>query len=375
MKRTAVIMAGGSGERFWPLSRRKQPKQLLRLTSEEHTMIEETIARIVPLVAPEDIFIITGEVLLPVMRSMKLGIPPENIAAEPLKRNTAPCIALAAAFIAERYAEQQVEPADISMAVLAADHFISAPDQFRTTAEAAFQTAETTGGLVTLGIAPTRPETGYGYIETSGEPRAALEAEPVVSFQEKPSADRAKEFLMSGRFLWNSGMFFWRVDAVIDGLKQYLPEVGGQIDALRSAMRGHTHDLPEGAPAGTRDIFAAMPDISIDYGLMERAANVAVVRAVFPWDDVGSWDALPRVFTADDRGNITLGQSVVIDSSNCVIVNRNADQPATVAVVGLDNIVVVATPDGVLVCPASRAQDVKKVVQVLQSTQDGEKFL
>ncbi len=368
-------MAGGSGERFWPLSRRTQPKQLLRLTSEEQTMIEETIARIAPLVAPEDIFIVTGEVLLPVMRSMQLGIPQENIVAEPLKRNTAPCIALAAAFIAERYAEQGIHTSALSMAVLAADHFISAPDQFRKTADAAFSTAEATGSLVTLGIAPTRPETGYGYIETTGDTRAELEAEPVVSFQEKPSAERALEFLAAGRFLWNSGMFFWRVDAVINGLQQYLPDVGRLVDSLRSAMRGHTHDLPEGAPAGTRELFATMPDISIDYGLMERADNVAVLRAVFPWDDVGSWDALPRVFDADAQGNITLGESVIIDSNNCVVVNRSTDQSTAVAVVGLDNIVVVTTPHGVLVCPASRAQDVKKVVQALQSNPNGEKFL
>lgn len=375
MKRTAVIMAGGSGERFWPLSRRTQPKQLLRLTSEEHTMIEETIARIAPVVAPEDIFIITGEVLLPVMRTMQLGIPQENIVAEPLKRNTAPCIALAAAFIAERYAEQGIAPEALSMAVLAADHFISTPDQFCATASAAFSYAETTGDLVTLGIAPTRPETGYGYIETDGVQRAALEAEPVVSFQEKPTADRAKEFLAAGRFLWNSGMFFWRIDAVIAGLRQHLPEVGRHIDALRNAVHEHTHDLPEGAPVGTRDIFAAMPDISIDYGLMERASNVAVVRATFPWDDVGSWDALPRVFSADAHGNVTMGDSVLIDSRNCVVVNRSSDQSAVVAVVGMDNVVVVTTPHGVLVCPADKAQEVKKVVQALQNRADGTNFL
>ncbi len=375
MKRTAVIMAGGSGERFWPMSRRTQPKQLLYLTSKDQTMIEETIARIAPIVAPEDIFIVTGEVLLPVMRSMPLGIPPENIIAEPLKRNTAPCIALAAALLAERYAEQGIPATDISMAVLAADHFISAPDLFCRTADAAFSAAEATGSLVTLGITPTRPETGYGYIETAGETRAELEAEPVVSFQEKPSADRAQEFLDAGKFLWNSGMFFWRVDAVINGIAQHLPEIGSSIDALRGALHGHTRDLPEGAPAGTREIFATMPDISIDYGLMERADNVAVVRAIFPWDDVGSWDALPRVFNADEHGNIALGESIIIDSNNCVVVNSNADQSTTVAVVGLDNIVVVTTPHGVLVCPANRAQDVKKVVQALQSKPGGEKFL
>lgn len=373
MKRTAVIMAGGSGERFWPLSRRSQPKQLLRLTSDTQTMIEETIARITPLVAPQDIFIITGEALLDAMRTTLTSIPPDNIVAEPLKRNTAPCIALAAAFIAERYAEEGTQPSDLSMAVLAADHYIPSPEQFRATAEAAFASAEETGRLVTLGITPTRPETGYGYIETAGT-GTGTDAEAVLSFREKPSRDKAEEFLRAGNFLWNSGMFFWRVDAVIDGLQQHLPEVGGKITELRDVLHNATHTVPAGPPPGTGEVFAPMPDISIDYGLMERAANVAVVRAGFAWDDVGSWDALPRVFNADTAGNVSVGDAIVIDSRNCVVVNRCPEQSVVVAVVGMDNTVVVSTPDGILVCPADKAQDVKKVVQTLRQ-KGGEKFL
>jgi mannose-1-phosphate guanylyltransferase len=373
MKRTAVIMAGGSGERFWPLSRRSQPKQLLRLTSDEQTMIEETIARISPLVAPQDIFIITGEALLEPMRTTLSGIPPQNIVAEPLKRNTAPCIALAAAFIAERYAEEGIAPSELSMAVLAADHYIPSPEKFRETVETAFASAEETARLVTLGITPTRPETGYGYIETAATGNNAG-AETVLSFREKPSQDRAEEFIRAGNFLWNSGMFFWRVDTVIEGLQKHLPAVGNRIADLRSALAGATHQVPAGPPSGTKEAFEPMPDISIDHGLMEHAENVAVVRAGFQWDDVGSWDALPRVFSTDDRGNVQVGNTVVIDSSNCVVVNRCPEQSVTVAVVGMDNVVVVSTPDGILVCPADRAQDVKKVVQTLQQ-KGGEKFL
>lgn len=375
MKRTAVIMAGGSGERFWPLSRRKQPKQLLCLTSDDKTMIEETLERIAPLVSYSDMFIITSEALLAPMREMLSAIPPENIVAEPLKRNTAPCIALAAAFIAERYAEDGLQPCDISMAVLAADHYISSKELFCTTAEAAFTCAETTAQLVTLGIPPSRPETGYGYIETAQAESTPLAAEKVVSFREKPSREKAEEFVASGNFLWNSGMFFWRVDVVAEGLCQHLPDVGSTIDALRTALRNRTHSTPSGTPQGTREIFAPMPDISIDYGLMERADNVAVVRALFPWDDVGSWDALPRVFPADEQGNITLGDSVVLDSTNCVVVNRCSGNSTAVAVVGMENVVVVATPNGILVCPVERAQDVKKVVQTLQKQEGGEQFL
>lgn len=330
--------------------------------------------RIAPLVSYSDMFIITSEALLAPMRAMLSAIPPENIVAEPLKRNTAPCIALASAFLAERYAAEGIQPHDISMAVLAADHYISSKELFCTTAEAAFVCAETTAQLVTLGIPPSRPETGYGYIETEQATAAPLTAEKVVSFREKPSRTKAEEFVASGNFLWNSGMFFWRVDAVTEGLCQHLPDVGNGIAALRSALREHTRATPSGAPHGTREAFEHMPDISIDYGLMERADNVAVIRALFPWDDVGSWDALPRVFPADAQGNVVMGSSVVLDSSNCVVVNRCAT-PTAVAVVGMENVVVVATPDGILVCPANKAQDVKKVVQTLQKQEGGEQFL
>lgn len=375
MKRTAVIMAGGSGERFWPLSRRKQPKQLLCLTSDDKTMIEETLERIASLVSYSDMFIITSEALLAPMREMLPNIPPENIVAEPLKRNTAPCIALAAAFIAERYVAEGLHPRDISMAVLAADHYISSKELFCTTAEAAFTCAETTGQLVTLGITPSRPETGYGYVETTEAEAAPLVAEKVVSFREKPSREKAEEFVASGNFLWNSGMFFWRLDVVVEGLCQHLPDVGSAIDTLRAALHNRTRNTPSGTPQGTREIFAPMPDISIDYGLMERAENVAVVRALFPWDDVGSWDAMPRVFPSDGQGNVTVGDTVVLDSTNCVVVNRCSSNPVAVAVVGMDNVVVVATPDGVLVCPVDRVQEVKKVVQTLQKKEGGEQFL
>lgn len=373
MKRTAVIMAGGSGERFWPASRRLQPKQLLRLTSDEQTMIEETIERISPLVAPQDIFIITGEALLEPIRATLPTIPPQNIVAEPLRRNTAPCIALAAAFIAERYAPEGLEPSDISMAVLSADHYIPSPESFRATVETALAGAEEAAQLVTLGITPTRPETGYGYIEAAGT-TDSLKVEKVLSFREKPSRDKAEEFIRAGNFLWNSGMFFWRVDTIIEGLQQHLPAVGNLIPDLRRALAGITQNAPDGAPPGTREVFEPMPDISIDHGLMEHARNVAVVRAGFSWDDVGSWDALPRVFNSDDRGNVSLGNTVIIDSSNCVVVNRCPEHSATVAVVGMENVIVVSTPDGILVCPADRAQDVKKVVQTLQQKGE-EKFL
>lgn len=355
-----MIMAGGSGERFWPFSRRKKPKQLLKLTSPDKTMIEEAIERIAPLIPLKDIFIITSELLQPIIREALPEIPPENIIAEPAKRNTAPCIALAAAVIVEKYAAEGIAPNAISMSVLTADHLILDAIKFHQTVAIALNHAEQTGDLVTIGIKPTRAETGYGYIEVGSQFLDAIL--PVKSFREKPDAKSAEEFVLSQKFLWNSGMFFWRLDALIDNLCEFLPEVGGKIADLRSVLN---------SPSEFLEIFAAMPDISIDYGLMERARKVSVVPAAFEWDDVGSWDGLERSFLADSLGNITFGSTASVDSTNCILVG---DDSIAVTAIGVENLVIVATPDGVLVCQKDKAQDVKKIVQILREKY-GEKFL
>ena len=373
MQRTALIMAGGSGERFWPLSRRTKPKQLLKLVSPDKTMLDEAIERISPLIAPNDVFIITSEALQPIMRENLTMLPPENIIAEPLKRNTAPCIALSAAYIAERYPQFSLN--DISIAVLTADHFIEDAERFRASVDAALSHAEQTGDIVTFGVQPSRPATGYGYIEISrGKHSSGLQAIPVESFHEKPSVQTAQEFLHQGRFFWNSGMFFWRLDTIISGLEHHLPEVGWKIKDLRGVLAGTTQTVSIGAPSGTSDIFQAMPDISIDYGLMERAQHVAVVRVDFGWDDVGSWDALERVYEPDEAGNINVGGSLLMDSKNCIVMNSVGDDTLSVAAIGIENLVIVATRDGILVCPKDRVQDVRKVVTALRE-QSGEKFV
>lgn len=373
MQRTALIMAGGSGERFWPLSRRTRPKQLLKLVSPDKTMLDEAIERISPLIAPKDVFIITSEALQPIMRENLTMLPPENIIAEPMKRNTAPCIALSAAFIAERY--PTLQPSDISMAVLTADHFIEDANRFRVCVDAALNHAEGTGDIVTFGVQPSRPATGYGYIEIAkGKHSSGTQAIPVESFHEKPSLQTAQEFLRQGRFFWNSGMFFWRLDTIVSGLEHHLPEVGWKIKDLRTALAKKTHETSPGAPSGTLEIFQAMPDISIDYGLMERAHHVAVVRVDFGWDDVGSWDALERVYEPDTAGNINVGGSLLLDSKNCIVMNSVGDDTLSVAAIGIENLVIVATQDGILVCPKDRVQDVRKVVTALRE-QSGEKFV
>ncbi len=373
MQRTALIMAGGSGERFWPLSRRTKPKQLLKLVSPDKTMLDEAIERISPLVAPENVFIITSEALQVIMRENLTMLPPENIIAEPMKRNTAPCIALSAAYIAERYAHLPVQ--EISMAVLTADHFIENAERFRTSVDAALRHAETTGDIVTFGVQPVRPATGYGYIEIAkGQTASDVQAIPVESFHEKPSLQTAEEFLRQGRFFWNSGMFFWRLDTIVSGLEHHLPEVGWKIKEMRSVLAEETRTASIGAPSGTLEIFKAMPDISIDYGLMERAHHVAVVRGDFGWDDVGSWDALERVYAPDEAGNINVGGSLLMDSKNCIVMNNVGEETLSVAAIGIENLVIVATADGILVCPKDRVQDVRKVVTALRE-QSGEKFV
>ena len=355
MNTYAVIMAGGAGERFWPLSRMHKPKQLLRLTSTSQTMIEEAIERIAPLVPKERVLIITSEVLRDAIAQALPSLPPENIIAEPAKRNTAPCLALAAAVIRQR-------DSDALMAVLAADHFIGDADAFRADVAKALAYAESNDALVTMGIPPTRPETGYGYIqilrETRNEDKHAVHR--VEQFREKPSQELAREFLASGNYLWNSGMFFWRVSMLEAAMKLTLPDVGNAIGVLAPDALATTADITR-----ARAVFASLPDISIDFGVMERAKNVAVVPASFPWDDVGSWDSLDRMQKHDSFDNVVQGNVEMIDTAGSIICNANA-RPHIVATLGLDDIVVVATDDATLVCSKDRAQDVKAIVTALR---------
>ncbi|MDZ4744677.1 MAG: sugar phosphate nucleotidyltransferase [bacterium] len=408
MNTYVVIMAGGSGERFWPLSRIKKPKQLLRLTSDSQTMIEQAIERITPLVPAERILIITSEVLREPLLSALPALPKENIIAEPAKRNTAPCLALAAAIIkvregngsantsaktttstsANTSAKTNAHTADVVssgndalMVVLAADHFIGDADAFRADITKALNYAEANDALVTIGIPPTRPETGYGYIQivrAQREDKFAIH--PVVQFREKPTAELAREFLASGNYLWNSGMFFWRVSTLESAMKANLPLVGGEIQAMTEIMSGKTGSSSLVVESDSDDalqkiytqknlmelLFNSMPDISIDFSVMERAKNVAVLPASFPWDDVGSWDALDRLQSHDSFDNVVEGVVEMIDTAGSIICNANS-RPHIVATLGLDDIVIVATDDATLVCSKDRAQDVKLLVTGLRN--------
>jgi len=359
MRRYAVIMAGGSGERFWPASRRARPKQLLRLTDPDLSMIEEAIERIAPLIPKEQILIATSELLAQPIAEALPSLPRENVLAEPEKRNTAACLALAAAHLEHRHGDEETV-----MAVLTADHQIGDPDRFRTTVARALDFAAREDALVTIGVVPTRAETGYGYVEVApaasgAAPPPAGEPLRVLRFREKPSEAIARAYARSGHHYWNSGMFFWRVSSLVRGLAKHMADLEIAERAMVDALAGR-------GGRSLRDVFLPLEDVSIDIGLMERAGNVYVVPADFPWDDVGAWDALERTRTPDAERNVVVGDAVLVDVHDSIVFNEPGADAMAVAVVGLDGVIVATTPDGVLVCPKDRAQDVKRAVAELR---------
>jgi mannose-1-phosphate guanylyltransferase len=369
MKRVAVIMAGGAGERFWPVSRKGKPKQLLKLISDK-SMIEESIDRISPLIKAEDVYIITGEILLePIRRALPM-VPPENIIAEPYKRNTAPCLGLSAAFVGAKYCEEY-KLNEISIAVLTSDQCINPKEGFIKTVDEAMSYVEKNRVLCTIGIPPIRPDTGYGYIETDGIfdlKSKSCEIKPVKAFHEKPDKETAKNYIKAGNYVWNSGMFFWRLDVFIEKMKTYLPEVGNKIDEISKKYKGKTIiDLPESLNS-INEIFKSFPDISIDYGLMEKSDNVVVAKALFSWDDIGSWDSLERVRESDNNNNITEGLNVLLNVKDSIVINTKKEKEILFVGLGFKNMIVVVTDDAVMVCPKDRVQDVKKCVTKIRET-------
>lgn len=367
-KRVAVVMAGGSGERFWPLSRRLRPKQLLRLTGTGKTMIEESIERLAPLIPAGDIYVATSRALLAPVRAAHPGVPDENVIAEPCKRNTSGCLAYATAHVLAREGVGENDDCygGLSMAVVTADQSIGEPDVFRATVATALDAAEREGALAVIGVVPSRPETGYGYVRTPDDDRPlegfseGIRVYRVDGFHEKPDAARAQDFLASGRYLWNAGMFFWRI-------ADFMHELDAACPALSDAVRGMVRAMRAGDEARVERVFEALGDVAIDIALMEKARNVLVVRAVFPWDDVGAWPALERTYAPDAAGNVAVGNTILVDSRHCIVYNDEGSQPErVVALVGVEDMVVVATRDAVLVMPKNRAQDVREAVAGLK---------
>jgi mannose-1-phosphate guanylyltransferase len=323
-------------------------------------MIEEAIERIAPLIPRERILIATSELLAQPIADALPGLPRENILAEPEKRNTAACLALAAAHLQHRHGPDE----EVVMAVLTADHQIGAPDRFRATVAGALDFAATEDALVTIGVVPTRPETGYGYVEVAPSPAGDGPPEAgrpirVLRFREKPSEPIAREYAKSGHHFWNSGMFFWRVSSLLRGLESHMADLATAERAMVDAIAGR-------GGRSLRDVFLPLEDVSVDIGLMERASNVWVVPADFPWDDVGAWDALERTRTPDELRNVVVGDAVLVDVQDSIVFNEAGDDEMAVAVIGLEGVVVATTRDGVLVCPKDRAQDVRRAVAELR---------
>jgi mannose-1-phosphate guanylyltransferase len=334
-------MAGGSGTRFWPRSRQRVPKQLLAIAG-RHTLLAETVARLRPLVPRSRTWVVTAATQAAAVRRELPALPRGHALVEPEGRNTAAAIALAALQLGR-------VDRDAVMAVLPADHVIGDAKAFRATLADAFAVAVETDSLVTLGVEPTHPETGYGYIEV-GEPLDALPACRVARFLEKPDRARAAALIAHGNVLWNAGIFAWRVERIVAELRAWVPEV---LEPLERAFG-------RGATALAR-AYRHLPRVSIDTGVLERAQSVTVVRARFPWSDVGSWAAVEDLWRGAGDTNATRGSVVAVDSRGCVVDAGTR----LVALLGVEDLVVVDTPDAVLVCPKTRAQDVRLVVDEL----------
>ncbi len=363
----AVIMAGGRGSRFWPRSREKMPKHLLDIQG-ERTIIRETVDRIRPLVPPERTLIVTGRSHAAELIRQLPEIPAENILIEPVGRNTAPCIGLAALHILKRAPEAV-------MLVLPSDHRIGNEAEYRRVLEAAGKTAAEGKLILTIGICPTGPETGFGYIEqgdiwghdaascpprqhdAASCPHSAGEIHRVRAIREKPDIAQAKEFLNRGGFLWNSGMFAWKASTILDSIKQFLPDLHAGLTQIGEAIGTEREEQVVG------DIYAGLKGVSIDYGVMEKAEDVLVIPGDFDWSDLGSWDALLDVSGKDENGNAVRGEFIGIDAGDCLVHSPKK----LVALVGVRDLLVVETDDALLICRRGRSQDVRKVVEILET--------
>ncbi len=342
----ALILAGGSGQRFWPLSRRNRPKQLLRLVS-ERTLLEETVARLEGFVPTERILILTNIEQEKGVRDLLEGFPKQNIIAEPAKRDTAAAVALGAGWVAAR-------DHSATMLALPADHVIADRAAFQETMKTAAAAAEETGALVTIGIKPTWACPGFGYIE-QGEPvrlrsDGKIAVHRVVRFREKPNVDLAESFLRKGNFRWNAGMFVWSVPTVLSEFNRHAPELADFISQVRS---------PKDLDKILHERFAKLPRISFDYAIMEKTEHVLVVEASFDWDDVGSWQAVAHYFKKDEHGNAANGALTAFDSSDNIIFN---DGETTIALLGVHNLIVVRTGDAILICHRHQAEKIKNLV-------------
>ncbi|MEW6607614.1 MAG: mannose-1-phosphate guanylyltransferase [bacterium] len=338
-----IILAGGYGERFWPKSQPDTPKQLLSITSKK-TLLEETLDRIRELIPQERILIVTNRTIGDKILSAIPTLTMNNIIAEPMRKNTAPAIALATLYLKNKDKEAV-------MAVLPADHFIPDKERFLKILSIAYEVAKEKEDLVTFGIKPTRPETGYGYIEMGKKvaTQNGISTYEVISFREKPDLNTAKEFLAKGSYLWNSGMFIWHIQTILDAFSNLMPDLYSKLMKVENDLK-------------IEEFYQRVENISIDFGIMEKAKNILMIEGDFTWDDVGCWRALERIYSQDENKNVILGNHLGIDTQNCIVM---ADEKL-IATIGISDLIVVSTKEATFICPKQRAEEVKKIVEKLK---------
>lgn len=343
----ALIMAGGIGARFWPRSKEKTPKQLLKIFG-ENTMIQDTVARLDGIIPKENIFIITNRVQRQEIINQLPGVPEQNILEEPFGRNTAACIGLASIMISEK-------SKDAVTIVLPADHIIQDVNSFQNVLMSAAKFANESKGLVTIGIIPTRPETGYGYIQID-DAIITDNIHKVLTFAEKPNYTTAVRFLESGDFLWNSGMFIWRIDTILEEISKYMPELNDGLVKIKNSL--HSNNLDE----IIAQVYGQLKGISIDYGIMEKSQKVFLTKGDFGWSDVGSWEEVYQLSGKNADANALVGKVFTDDTSDSYIYSPDK----FTAVIGAENFIIINTDDALLICRRDKAQDVKKVIDHLK---------
>ncbi len=344
----AVVLAGGNGERFWPLSTPEKPKQFVDIFGGK-PLIRHAFDRLDGLIPPERTFVITASRLAPLTRRTLPEIPPANIIGEPCRRDTAAAVAVACGLV------KKLGGPDAVGCILTADHIMSPTKNFRDTLRDTIRAAARHDSIVTIGIEPTFPATGFGYIECAeaAETGTKTQFSLVKRFVEKPDLSTARRYVKSGRFRWNAGMFVWRERVMEEAFAAAAPEFLPLVTSVASAAN---------ISAVLRRMYPAMRATSVDYAVMEKTKNILVAKSSFKWDDVGSWQALPNHFPADEAGNIRLGKTAMLDSFGSIIVSS---ENHLTAVIGLKDIVVVHTPNATLVCPRDKVQEIKRLVKKL----------
>src|SRR5580700_724622 len=353
----AVILAGGRGTRFWPRSRTRTPKQLLNIVGKD-TMLQQTVARLRPLVPPDRIWTVTNAEQTAAVKKQLPAAARKRVLTEPLGRNTAAAIALAA--IQVRHAAK----GDALMAVLPADHFIAQPDKYRKIVSAALELARESGRMIVLGIPPTRPDTGFGYVERFGDALGSrsFPAFAVRRFTEKPALDLAKQYVASGDYQWNAGMFFWRVSTFLEDLNRFLPKTHEALESLADTIGKKSYERR------LRGIYPKLENISVDYAILENATRqegpprVFIIPAEVGWSDIGSWAAVYELLAKQTGDNVLAGPGHTHDASG----NFLYSPTKFVAAIGVRDLIVVETPDALLIVPRDRAQDVATIVKILE---------